>query len=137
MSVYEDGYNRLGRREAMGENEKVCTKVTAHYNDGTTEDFSIFLLTAAVGLTLVGVDEGEPYYMGEEGKFGVRTIGRVAVSPDVLAAIVKAAISMLSNLFADLPPLVAIELFQVMENLKMSTTGYSKGRAKRINSQEN
>lgn len=121
----------------MGEDEKTCTKVTAHYSDGSTEDFDVFLLTAAVGLTMVGTDEGEPLYMGEEDKFSVRNIGRMAVPPDVLAALVKSAIAMLGNLFVELPPFLAVHLLQMMDDIKVKSTGYSKGRIKRIDSQEN
>ncbi|GAH45496.1 unnamed protein product [marine sediment metagenome] len=121
----------------MGEDKRTCVKVTAHYSDGSTEDFDIFLLTAANGLTLVGMDEGEPLYMGEKGKFGVMNLGRIAAPPDVVAAIVKSAISGLGNLFADLPPPVALQLLQMMNGIKMSTTGHSEGRIKRMNSQEN
>lgn len=121
----------------MGEGEKVCTKVTAHYSDGSTEDFDIFLLTGAVGLTMVGIDEGEPFYMGEESKFGVRIIGKVATTPDVLAALVKSTIGMLGDLLTSLPPLVGLQILQMLDDLKMKSTGYSKGRIKRINSKDN
>lgn len=121
----------------MGEDEKTCTKITAHYSDGSTEDFDIFLLTGAVGLTAVGVDEGDTLYIGEPGKFGVRIIGKMAVPPDVLAAMVKSNIGMVGDLLASLPPDAAIQLLLTLDNIKAKTTGYSKGRIKRINSKEN
>jgi len=117
--------------------ENFCTKVTAHYSNGSTEDFDIFLLTGAVGLTRIGTDKGEPLYMGEEGKFGVMSLGRMAVPPDVVAAMVKSTIRQLSDLFASMPPDMALQLILTLGSIKLKATGHSEGRIKRINSQEN
>ena len=95
-----------------------ATKITITYANGHTEEFDTFLAVVASGLTPVGMEDGLPIYMAEEGKMQARGIAHVAADAEVIGALVNTFIETIKQLFSSAGPEEARNLMEAILSVK-------------------
>lgn len=111
----------------MEENEqgRQPVKLTVTFADGHTEDHSVFMGVAAKGAVPVGKIDGRIAYMAPEEGFSVQGFSVIAATPEVVAALLKSAITMVTSCMESLikeDPVAVMGILEAMEGMSAESS---------------
>lgn len=105
------------------ENQPV--KLTVTFVDGHTKDYNIFMGVAAEGAVPVGKFDGRIVYMAPDEGFLVQGFSAIAATPEVVAALLKSMVLMLTSCIESLikeDPIAVIKILEVMEGMGVKSS---------------
>lgn len=111
----------------MEKNEqgKQPAKLTITFADGHTKDYNIFMGVAAEGVVPIGRIDGRIVYMAPEEGFSIQGFSAIAATPEVVAALLKAVVIMLTNCIEGLieeDPIAVIKILEAMEGMGIKSS---------------
>lgn len=101
--------------------DRYAVKLTVKFNDGSAEDFDIFLAVVATGLIPVGKEDCAILYTAS-GKFAAQSIAHVTATPEVAVGLVLAVESLVQNMIDSLPPEIAPKFLEALLLLNSKET---------------
>lgn len=103
----------------MGDRHSV--KLTVTYSDGSTEDFDTFIAVVAAGLIPAGREGNNILYTAGE-NLSCNGMARIAATPEVAVALVKALLRIVFNMIDSMPPEIATSAINAMLSMRTEET---------------
>ena len=117
------------------DSDKHAVKLTATYNDGSTEDFDTFIAAVAHGLMLAGKDNDSNTILYTAGKeFYTQGIAHIGATPDVCAGLIRCMMTLIHSLIDNASPETATNLLAALLSMSSEKTiGYNVHKSVNLN----
>lgn len=102
--------------------EKHAVKLTLTFDDGTTEDYDVFISVVAMGLVPCGKDGDTVTYTAPVEGFSCMAHSHIATTPEVAAGMLQAVMEIITKMMEAMPPEVVPGFLDALLSLSTKRT---------------